>query len=148
MSVEQFQDGGSLRSMHQGGVTFCHPFLGKWGCESQWNPSQNENAMWWCMFITAAGIRLAQEVYKWSSFSLFVSCPGTHLADTLRNPSTLWMTWCTEPWLMFKSDTTSSSIMRHFPPLRCAQLLQPFLVCRLCEAGPSEQRLPHWTLHF
>ena len=28
-SVEQFQDGGSLCSMHQGGVIFCHPFLGK-----------------------------------------------------------------------------------------------------------------------
>jgi len=48
-SVEQFQDGGSLRSMHQGGATFCHLLLGKWGCESKWNPLQNEDGIWWHM---------------------------------------------------------------------------------------------------
>uniref|UniRef100_A0A8C4R438 G-protein coupled receptors family 1 profile domain-containing protein n=1 Tax=Eptatretus burgeri TaxID=7764 RepID=A0A8C4R438_EPTBU len=48
------------------------------------------------------------------------------------------MIWYAAPWILFNSETTSSSDGFHFGR---AQLLQPFLVCWLCEAGPSEQRL-------
>jgi len=43
-----------------------------------------------------------------------VSCLGTHLAQTLRKPSLLWMMSYAEPWLISKWFATSSIVTHRF----------------------------------
>ena len=47
-------------------------------------------------------------------FCSSVSCLGTHLAQTLRKPSLLWMTSYAEPWLISKWFANSSIVTRRF----------------------------------
>ena len=75
-SVEQFQDGGSLRSMHQGGATFCSiRFSGSEGV----NPSEIHRRMKMQCGDTCLSL---QQVYDWNRK---LKSGGSSVADAARS---------------------------------------------------------------